>query len=162
MGKGRTMREAHAIGARLPLLSRIGEVVSLDGRPWIARVLRHNQQGGICAAGFVHGGSRPITARSGWLETHAWLPSYTPPYIVPGDGCLVLERTTVDVGRERFDSALVRDMMPPGSSWALGNQVEMLTTRGRVHGYCRPLQITACNWRAVVMPLATEEDDRGR
>lgn len=157
MGKGRTTREAHAIGARLPLLSRIGEVVSLGGQPWIARALRRSQQGGICAAGFMHGGSRPVTARSGWLEMHTWQASY----MSWDGGILMLEHTTVDIGPERFDSALVRDMMPPGSSWALGNQVEMLTTRGRVHGYFRPLQIAACNWRAVVMPLATEEDDRG-
>ena len=153
MGKGRaTMTEAHALAARLPRMSRYGEVVSLAGEPWIVRSLRYSsglERGGLCAAGFVSAGRQRITARSEWLESAAWDVGAMVPIKA---GWLVHDRLVCPIGDGAyFDAGLVRAMFVPGSSWRQADPVTVVVDGRRVR--CRPLQIAACNWRAVVMPL---------
>lgn len=153
MGKGRTMTEAHALAARLPLMSRAGEVIDLAGEPWIVRALRHSHTGNVCAVGLVSGGHQRVTARSEWLAASSWdLPAMVP----IKSGWLVHDRLVCPIGDGAyFDAAIVRAMFVPGSSWRQADPVQALAPGGpRV--LCRPLQIAACNWRAVVMPLAEE------
>ena len=144
MGKGRK---------DLPWVSRTGEVVSLHGETWIVRAVRWgDSSGAICAMGFAHGGRQAVTARAGWLEDLAWAPLLMAP--IPA---LQWRLTLTCPGGDgaRFDSALVRSVLVPGAMWCQGAPVRA-TADGVSVGLARPLQIVACNWRAIVMPLAEE------